>query len=1504
MKKKILISLLLICSLSGYAQRQMETLDRGLVAVKTGKGVFASWRIDGTEYYDTQYNLYRDGQLVNEQPLEVSNYLDTDGTATSTYTVKAVVRGLEQEACTPVTVWGQQYLSIPMGEVYSRRGTKMTDKYYLNDATAADLDGDGQMEIIVKRLYVDEGLFEVSNDSAFARFEAYKLDGTQLWTVDVGPNMISSGHVETNITAYDWDCDGKAEVIMRAADGCIIRNKDGYEKVIGNKSKNYRNQISHSANQTYACAGDEFLIYMEGTTGKVYNDKVLEFPLRRLDSGETDLNAAWGDGYGHRANKFFFGAPYLDGRKPSIFLGRGIYTRHKMIAYDVNPETHELTVRWRWNNNSGGPWFGQGYHNYGIADVDWDGRDEIVYGSMVIDDNGKGLSTTGLGHGDAQHCGDLDPYRWGQEIFACNENAQGANFRDATTSTIYFFHGYGRDCGRAIAGNFTDKYPGSQANAPGMGLFSTVTDDYVPGDASGIDQNFRIYWDGDLCSETINGDGTEGAAVVHKHGSWTSIFTASGTMMCNWTKNTPTLQADILGDWREEMILRASDNQSLRIYTTVDPTPWRNYTLLHDKQYRQAVAWQMCGYNQPPHPSYFLGEAEGITMAPPPVMTNGRVEATDAITAAHNDQHVLLAHTAGGTVNITDGVSPYILTVNSFAHTEGHDNNDNITTVKSEYVLTGGSLTGGMRLVKQGEGILTMNGTHTYTGETNLWGGVTNFDGKLTQSEVWMNRFAELNAKGEFGKGIEMEYASVLRVAGTDVKGEVKADSLTLKAGSVVEFDIYSEGLSADKLVLAKGLTVEKFPMSYGPKYNYPVFRFVQHPAAGEQTMAFGRYELAEAKVTGDLSKVIIEGLNGMSVSLQAEDGKVYLVIDKMRDATTVYWNGTTENNKWDLFQTANFSNAGEPDFFVSGDHVVFDDAAASGFVMIQEKVMPSSVLFKNNDRNYSLSGQGAIEGTAGLTKQGDGNLSIGTNNTYTGKTLIEGGVVTPSSLANSVTTVGAFGPYTTEQGKIEIRNGATLRSASALTNGTPITIGEGGATLDTPSDFVMQGAFVGGNVLTKTGNAALSMMAGNQVKCVVLKAGTIRATEDNVNFGDTLVFAGNSTYADCNNMYSYSGNSNNFKVNEGVTAYMYLDSRCDYHGRLYGKGTVKVDIPYVRCYLYGDWSDFEGTVEPINTSYAFELRNGYGLPKATLNIPENIYVNNDKRTFKIGKLTGKGTLGGDGNTWQLGSLDEDFTFDGLLTAAANFEKVGTGKMTVTNVCDFTGTCTVSGGALCVNNNAAESGILGTGALVVKNGGTLCGVGSLGNSSISLENGALLYAGVREQASRAELNFMNKSISVNNGATVWTHIGSASRCTQLTGISRMTMRGKVKVTMRDGLALSEGASFQLWEANSISIGSTATYDLPVLPVGLEWDTTGLATDGTLKVKEGTGIAGVTEDTRVTCEAYTVNGVGVGMFSCAYKDIRSTLEQRGHASGAYIIKVSDGRQIATQKLVID
>lgn len=870
------------------AQRKTDVLGRGLVAVKKGSGVFLSWRIPAEEYYDVAYNVYRDGTLVNAEPLEVSNYTDKSGTLASTYTVRTLVNGIEGEACEAVEVWTQNYKEITLPEVIGKDGEDITSQYQPNDISAADLDGDGEMELIVRRINVtDQASVWDINQKDYTRIDIIKQDGTLLWWIDIGPNMFSPNQMESNAVAFDWDEDGKAEVLMRANDGLVVHAADGTETVIGSKTANYRGSIAwHEANNSYETQGTEYLLYLEGATGNIYQK--MSYPLPRSLQGliKNTTNGSWGDNYGHRANKHFFGAPYLDGRHPSILICRGIYTHIYMKAFDVNPTTHELTQRWFWKEESSdSPWFGQGFHNFSINDVDMDGRDEIVYGSMVIDDNGKGLSTTGRGHGDAQHTSDLDPFRWGEEIFTCHEDRPGSMLRNATTAEVYFNCTSDRDDGRCMAGNFSNNYPGClMSSARTNGYISSVTGQTAMASDGTMTQNFRIYWDGDLQEETFNygkmsDDGYDHGLNPHvvKLGSnWSSGYWAFGNDVwtCNSTKGSPNFQGDIFGDWREELILRTS-NHKLRIYTTTEDTRWRNYTLWHDHDYRNAMCWQMCGYNQPPHVSYFLGELEGITVAPPPLTLNGRIEVEEGSTINDGDQLLISAQKDANFV-VKEGASPQVLTVNTPSWTQGTGNNTNIKTIKYTHTLTGSAFTGTMRLVKQGEGTLILPSvTQTYTGKTDIWNGTLLFDGTMEGSDVWMNRHTMLISGGTFQKSLRMEYNATMQIGGEGTVGNISVDSLSLGIGARVVFDI-DEQIVADRLNV-RSLNIEKKTWKHGPKYLAPVFEI--HSSRG--LIESGTYVLGSIdNLTGSIDDIIIEGVFDGNYALTLNEGQLLLVVE------------------------------------------------------------------------------------------------------------------------------------------------------------------------------------------------------------------------------------------------------------------------------------------------------------------------------------------------------------------------------------------------------------------------------------------------------------------------------------------------------------------------------------------------------------------------------------------------------------------------------------------------
>ncbi|MBR4481374.1 MAG: autotransporter-associated beta strand repeat-containing protein [Prevotella sp.] len=1231
LKECILSLLLVLTAVPVLGQRMTDRLDRGLVAVRTDAGVFCTWRVLAEEYYDVKYNIYRDGIKLNgDHPLEVSNFLDTSGgNENSQYTVTAVVRGTEKAHSKVATVWAQNYLEITPDH------GDLKSTYVPNDACCADVDGDGELEILLKfdnQSWASADYPKAGYEGEYFIIEVYKLDGRKLWWIDLGPNMADFQNNEQNIIAYDWDEDGRAEAVMRASDGTVIHMADGTTYEIGDPTKNYL--AATSTGQWFVHEGQEFLVYMDGATGKPY--QVMDYPLKRLEAGETSLDAAWGDGYGHRSTKHFFGAPCLDGRKASIFLARGIYTRHKMVALDVNPDTHELTERWRWTNNTpGSSWYAQGYHNYSIADVDWDGRDEICFGSMVIDDNGHGLSTTGLGHGDAHHVGDFNPYIHGQELYACNEDRPDNNYRDATTSKIYYRQTSSNDDGRAMMGNFSNDYPGCLGRSGHDTAISSVTNEHIPEDIA-FDVNFRIYWDGDLLEETFNGTGTRNSTGrIYKPGVG-DLLKLEGSLTNNDTKATPCYQGDILGDWREEVIMRTKDNK-IRIYTTTIPTDWRIPTLWHDHQYRNAMVWQMCGYNQPPHVSYFLGELEGITQAPPPLTMTGRQEIGNGETIGigqtrtdTDDQApVILCEPNDMTVSVADGASPSIFYDNAPTWVQGYDDNEHITTEYFTHTLTGGAFTGAMRLVKQGDGILDLpKVTETYTGPTDVWAGTLRFHGTMQNSRVWLNRFATLVSNGgEFLKGIKMDYGAEL-CPGED---GIKTDTLTMGFGSRIHFNVSASGTVG--CVKARVLSIETKDWQYGPQYSAPVFKFVLTGGFYE-----GRHLLVDAeKIEGNIDDIVIEGLIGEKASLSHEGGKIYLDVSALRHAADVTWDGGTDSI-WDFAGKQNFLLAdGTKDFFVTGDRVTFNDEAQQTTVTITEDVKPGFIVFDNTTKDYTLTGDGAIIGIYSITKRGAGNLTINNTNRLTGGVTIEEGTITVSALANAqgaeYGALGSAASLITFKGKGELATKGTIVTTQEL------ALGKGGGIINTTSGskLTANGAIsqIDNSSLTKTGSGTL--VIGNTLKAdtLIVEQGILQGGEvGNRHQYPSLVILNGGSLKDPDDIYSYSTNAANIVVPEGKTATWILDSRCDYQGKLLGSGELTVNVTSVRCNMQGDWSQFEGTLNFQNKktgSYDPQLQwnNDKGLGKATVT---GTFHNNGK-DVTIGTLIDKAVISGNGRT-------------------------------------------------------------------------------------------------------------------------------------------------------------------------------------------------------------------------------------------------------------------------------
>ncbi|WP_281298632.1 T9SS type A sorting domain-containing protein [Flavobacterium limnophilum] len=580
--------------------KQVEFLNRGVVALrKSSTEVFVSWRMLGNDPSGIAFNVYRDNIKLNALPITNStNYVDNVSTNGS-YTIKTVIEGAEGVATTAVSVWSNNQLSIPLqippgGTIPN--GTAYT--YTANDASVGDVDGDGEYEIILKW---DPTILNHNSGgySGEQIFDCYKLNGTRLWRINLGKNVNSGPHYN-QFMVYDFDGDGKSEMILKTADGTI----DGLGTVIGDANVDHRNAYG------WVQQGPEFLTVFNGLTGAAM--ATVAYQPARANTAD------WGDTYGNRQDRFVSAVAYLDGARPSMIVGRGYYDKLMRAAYDWR--NGQLTLRWIFDskdpaNPANNAYSSQGNHNMTIGDVDGDGKDEVINGSCAINDDGKRLWTYGYGHGDALHMSDMDPDRPGQEIWQCLESEGqyspfGIRLNDAKTGkTILGFPTTG-DVGRALAADIDPSHRGYEMWSSSGNLYNVQKGQIGTSKPTNGSQavNGAVWWDGDLGRELLDG------AILDKWNPATqslgrlfTLYQAAPVSYNNDTKKNPCLTADILGDWREEIILRRTDNTALILFTTNITTDKRIYTLMHDPQYRTAIAWQNSGYNQPPHPSFFLG---------------------------------------------------------------------------------------------------------------------------------------------------------------------------------------------------------------------------------------------------------------------------------------------------------------------------------------------------------------------------------------------------------------------------------------------------------------------------------------------------------------------------------------------------------------------------------------------------------------------------------------------------------------------------------------------------------------------------------------------------------------------------------------------------------------------------------------------------------------------------------------------------------------------------------
>ena len=591
--------LLLVGSIFAFSQPYSgEKLSRGLIGIPTEEGMYFSWRMTLEDAAGLQFDLYRSSNggaevKLNKEPIDrTSDFLDrtVDYTVDNRWTLKATTG----EVATWTRLKGEErnpYLSIPVckpedGEIAGESFT-----YTANDCSVGDLDGDGEYEIILKWSPSNSKRPPQRGFTGNTYLDAYKMDGTRLWRIDLGPN-VRSGAATTNFLVFDF--------------GTV----DGLGHRIGDAQVDWRTWDKKSPTYGKIVNGPEYLTVFEGRTGKELDSKEY-IPTRYPLDGWGGVGGNCGnDNTGGRSDSFTAGVAFLDGKTPSPVMVRGWYGRTVVAAWTFTNGALKHT----WTFDSAAPgwetYSGMGNHSVTVADFDGDGCDEICVGAMTVDHDGKGLFTTGLRHGDALHAGRFIPSRQGMQVFGVHEN-EGDNeivkrtpavaMFDGATGEIIWQDGLGQDAGRGVAADIDPRYDGAECWCNIGGLRRGDTGEIIC-NRKPDSCNFTIYWDADPLAELLD-------HVSISKWNWNAestdlLLKAEGVVSNNGTKGNPCLSGDILGDWREEVIWPSEDQTELRIYSTTIPAVDRRATWMNDRQYRLAIAWQNVAYNQPPHPSF------------------------------------------------------------------------------------------------------------------------------------------------------------------------------------------------------------------------------------------------------------------------------------------------------------------------------------------------------------------------------------------------------------------------------------------------------------------------------------------------------------------------------------------------------------------------------------------------------------------------------------------------------------------------------------------------------------------------------------------------------------------------------------------------------------------------------------------------------------------------------------------------------------------------------------
>lgn len=1492
--KKILFMMLAMALSSPFAtaQRLQQKLGRGVVAVyrSGGRSVTSaggtnssliSWRKLAQEPEGTTYNVYKRAvgteawTKMNPTPLKVTNYTPSSLTNNTEYAVTAIVNGVEGEKSNPFLYKTQPWPNVWFKFDFDDKVIKRND-YRTKFVWPMDLDGNGEYDaVVVDRLFA--GAAEVDPDSEDAevasttshKIQAYKLDGTLLWTVDMGPNVnICSGQNDM-VLAYDINCDGKCEVIVRSSDGTRFWDKanETWGTYVGGKTTG---DIDGDGIIDYRTQGKRnppfYISVIEGATGAelTYNElKYTELTepnggdAYRRDNRADYMSAGYGSMEGH------YGIAYLDGVHPSLIMeceDRGTDKNHHgyVLTWDfdwANGQASNWHHSHTWVRNPVRPWCAE-FHQIRILDSDGDGCDEMWAGGYGVNPALNRYTSTGLEHGDRFILSDIDPDRPGMEGYAIQQSALlGQCLYDAATGER-LKEWYLPSIFDVARGGCMDIDPSHK----GYEIYS-FTDDYIydsKGDATGetrsqwgISTVFEgLWWNADLLREELSSPGGK------NYGTNLMVTTVRGksrlvefSQESNWgaegaTGTRPAFMGDIMGDWREEVILAHQNDtysQGLVGYTTNLSSDYSIYCLQQDPHYRGDCTTR--GYYQHPNTSFYLGVGMPLPPLPPVMETDLRYHSGNW----SNGSTAFTSYDQKSAATYADGKSVLfdITGSNASAIEISGDVKPGATYFmnpkKKDYVLKG-NIGGEGIVVKSQQGTVTLNGNLTTTGKTIVSEGTLALNGTMAgelelRAKGTLAGNPVLNGAATFEGGLNYEGCRLSPGTVDAPFGVITVNgNLTLTGDVFVEANLQTSGtVQVDKVMVNGDLTLK----------NTNTLTIVP----SEDVPAEGEYVLLECTgaLTAAANKINVRGLVGLKYEVEVREKQIVLVIHPTREASLgVVWTGAVNKN-WD-YQTNNFQIDGTPTSFVANDEVIFPSDAVNKNVNLTDLMVTNGVRFTHESGTYVFSGDGGFSGAGDFVMNGKGSVTLNaTKSNYTGKTILNSGTVAVKNLEmKGVESCFGAGDRI-EIGKatltINNTNAATNRNI-VLTDTATINIPGGTATI--------QSAVTGSKgVLLKNGAGQLNLNYGgvNNYKATILNAGTLSQGAWQGTFGaatSPIHVTGNSKIQifDANSSSTMPNFQNAVTIDKGKTLTFNVGSRCSIRGSLLGEGTIKISFAYVRGDVYTNVSNFEGTYDVMTSNCRFIQAMDFS--KTILKLESGAYAAGFKSgsgteqsyTHKVGSLQGSGTIGT--GTWNVGYRGEDDTFAGVFNGAAIVNKYGDGAWTLTGASQ--GALNIYAGSVLAQNASAP---VTTGSVTVRNGGLLAGTGQVQN--VTVMTGGTLGAG-KSVAAVGTLT-VKGNLTMNSGSTLRVRTRSIATGTNSDAFK---VAGNVKLTspvidlteqLNSNYTFADDAELKVFTGDgNITISGTVTL-LPETPKpGYLWDTSALASEGIIRVvADPTGI---------------------------------------------------------------